>query len=413
MPRRRYYRRYGRRRYGRRRRYRKFNFVNRSSRSRITVKIKKSSMFAFKIKGGQQTSEVYTFSPWIENLSTNAVVQHVLQASTLATDAFQNYVDLYDEVKVDSVYYRFTITTPIPAGGMNALRIYSAWDRKGLHDDVYNTANYPGPVQLLSSPSASCSIMSNNTVNTISRYCRASDFFEKYAFTDASCLTQNVDLYGVASNSIFNSGWVKASSSFMPFSPMLMIMLESVNFVPQQNTDVWCALEMTTYYDFRNPKFGSSSQSKDLAVKAAVLPIDDDEGPPPSAPMKRSRPGPSGYTPGAKRVVDVDPSPEQPAIEIEDPVLCVNDAPGNPPPPKVDILGTAKKMYDAVSTPLSATAKFVKEHPIATGVAAGMAVVNYGLHRVQGALNREQEVAEQRAIDMDPVLRVFGNHEDF
>lgn len=268
-----------RRRYRRYRRYKRFyrrakNLINASSRSRVTIKARATYSDSFVIPAGQNFSGVVAFNPFVArnpNLSPQlANASGVYAMSTVDQPLVQNFCHMYDEIKVDSCVMKITVTSPIPTT-LQALRVWTAWDRHGCYNDTYAAATYPTSANIQTLPSANVVMLSNNTVNTFYRFCKASDFFEKFCFFDATQKVDTLMLYSLQVPACtYVEAWQQANANLISFSPTLFCCCESVNFAPTSNLLVNVSFEMTTYYTFRNPKYGQSSETAKLREKKKV-----------------------------------------------------------------------------------------------------------------------------------------------
>lgn len=260
LRRRRFYR--GRRKW---RRWKKRNLINATSRSRCTIKSRATFSNSLIIPQGENFSNVMCVNPFIARgpvSGTTLPADRFYPFSTIEQPLVMNFCQLYDEIKVDAVVLKITVTSPVPGGnGFDALRVWTGWDRKGTYQDTYYAAHVPTPTTVSTLPSCNVIMLSNNTINTFYRYCKASDFFEKFCFTDSTQLKTQARINDVyVNNCQLVESWLNGEAS-NSFSPTFYFCIESVNYAPTSNLGVNISFEMTTYYTFRNPKYGGSSQS--------------------------------------------------------------------------------------------------------------------------------------------------------
>lgn len=245
------------------RRWKKRNLINATSRSRCTIKSRATFSDGLVIAQGLNFSNVMCIHPFAVRgpvAGATAIADRFYPFSTVDQPLVKNFCNLYDEVKIDAVVFKITVTSPVPgANGFDALRVWTGWDRKGTYQDTYYATNVPTPTSVSALPSCNVIMLSNNTINTFYRYCKASDFFEKYCFIDSTQNTVPMHICGVdVPNCNIVESW--ASGGLTAFSPMFYLCIESVNYAPAANMTVNVAFEMTTYYTFRNPKYGASSE---------------------------------------------------------------------------------------------------------------------------------------------------------
>lgn len=293
-------------RYRRKRRYRKYRKykkyykrykkyikpINASSRSRCSIKSRAVYTDSWTIKAGNTDTEVFCFNPFVVSKSSNVPQTYsCLRFSTIDQPVVTNFCNLYDEMKIDGVMFKVTVTTPVGLGaGFDAMRVYSAWDRKGVPYDIRWLAKYPSLTDVEAMPSAVTTMMSNNTVNTFYRYCKASDFFEKFCWCDSTCSDQLLGIkhgngWSTDTNVYTNEAWLTSNANFIGFAPQFYIGMQTVNYAPTADMSINVAIEMTTYYSFRNPKFGASS---DDAAKRAVQSVSDVNGVSPEEAIMKS-----------------------------------------------------------------------------------------------------------------------------
>ena len=221
------------RRYKKYRKYRKYykrykkyiKPINASSRSRCTIKSRAQYSDAWTIKAGTTDTEVFVMSPWVvSNVHNVPRTYSAYRFSTIEQPVVKNFCNLYDEMKVDGVMIKVTVTTPVGIGaGFDAMRVYTAWDRKGVPYDIRWNDKYPSLTDIETMPSAATTMLSNNTVNTFYRYCKASDFFEKFCWMDATCSDQVLgikhDSAWYADTSCYlNEAWMTSNANFIGFA---------------------------------------------------------------------------------------------------------------------------------------------------------------------------------------------------
>lgn len=274
---RRYMRRYG---YGRRR-YRRRRFVNGSSKSTIRVKIPVSTVISF-TAAPAGTVWPSPLTPFEDVTAVGNVT------SALNSPLYQNYANLYDEVKCIGAKVVVSIGTPIGTSTIPNLTLVTAWDRRYGYEEPVPTFG-----ELNVSGSSQRAVAVNNSVAKLVRSCYASDLLEKAQWHDCTLVTNP------AIPLSHDEAWHAAGSNPNFFSPAMFI---GVSHGGDTNQTIKLLLDINYYFSFRNPKYGgSSSGNKDIPVRAASLVSMDEE---PRAGKVRLH-GRSGQTPPSKQPLSI------------------------------------------------------------------------------------------------------------
>lgn len=189
-------------------------------------------------------------------------------SSTWTEPVVQLYAQMYDEVKVDGIYYEITVTNVLGFEGLlNALRVYTCWDRKLTYNDTYYTdGRFPNASNIMTSGSVQTSTFGNNSVTTCYRACRASDFLEKYSFIDATTAAASGSVAGANCRFACNEGWFNAAAALSIFCPALMMCISNEADYPSADEIPFAiSIKQTCYYTFRCPKWagaGAAASSK-------------------------------------------------------------------------------------------------------------------------------------------------------
>lgn len=232
--------------------------INASSRSKCTIKTRVSSGYSVPIPANQNYTPVVCISPWWYKTNTYTgddaqIVNQILPYSTCGTDNYRYFCTMYDSVKVDGVYARITVQNVVGAGGaIAALNVYTAWDRQMNLDDLKADV-YPSFNKLRTLPSATCSIVSNNTGSTIYRYCKASSFMEKYCYLDSTQRDFQFPVYGYNVNLRGDEALKNGGGNWPGFCPALYICFETPHMTPQETFTVYYVVDFVTVYTFKNP----------------------------------------------------------------------------------------------------------------------------------------------------------------
>ena len=255
--------------------------VNLTSRSRVGIKAVDHFIGDMRVHGGTSYSDVFCINPFLVKLSPTNVPQTYgcYPTSTINSAVVNAYTKLYDEFKVDSIVVKITLTNIIGAGGaLNCVKFYTAWDRKGSIEDTKLLAKYPTVNDLEAMPSCQTAIIANNTTTSITRVCKASDFFEKYVFCDCTCsdydITMRADAtYSTAQRCYGADSYVQAGANMLMFCPTFYFGAETVNFVPSADAGLNIVVDTVVYYTFRNPKYAGSVDSSASKEKEVTVPV--------------------------------------------------------------------------------------------------------------------------------------------
>lgn len=239
---RRYYRRYGG--YARK-------FANGSSRSTIRVKVPIADVFT-------ATQAANTLGTPIQLIAHPFYDTAYLKTSALKSPLYQLYTQLYEEVKCIGAKVKVAVTSAVGGSDIPSLQIVTAWDRRlGSGEDSATNPNY---AQLLSYSTQQAVTAVNNSIAKLTRSCYASDLMEKAQWHDCSLL---------AASNIRDAAFLNANTNPNFFCPGLYIGFGVLNTTAQ--TGVNYSVDVTYYFAFRNPKYGSSaSAAKSVEMRAAM-----------------------------------------------------------------------------------------------------------------------------------------------
>lgn len=259
------YRRYRRRwlgRYYRRRRYYRRSYarryVNASSRSSIRCKCVVTGSTSLTSGYGDTLGSVFKIAPLLTQNASNP-------APLVSSPLFQAYQNLYEEMKLIGMKVQIAVTDQIGGSTLPSLQIYTAWDRR----HGYTEPDYTAP-EIKNSASGNVATALNNNVAKLSRSIYASDLIEKAQWFDS------MSAGNVVGGSI--SALISANTNPNFFCPEFFMCFGSPALDQSHEVGtVHFSISVTYYVAFRNPKFGSSSSSKDLPARTISIP-DDAQG---------------------------------------------------------------------------------------------------------------------------------------
>lgn len=235
---RRYGRRYYRRSYARR-------YVNGSSRSGLRMKCNQTVTVTAAAGHGDDATDaaITVINPYAAG--TKGVVNNSL---------YRAYADLYEETKMIGMKIVLSVTSQVGGIDTPSLQIYTAFDRR--HG---NSEAIPTVAQIKAAASSTVATALNNNVAKISRSIYASDLIEKAQWHDSSITAGAGD-----------AAWIASGANPNFFCPSCFIFFNSPSLAATHN--ITFSLSITYYVAFRNPKYGGSSSSKELASKQVTFP---------------------------------------------------------------------------------------------------------------------------------------------
>lgn len=279
-----YRRRYGRRSYYRLRRYRRRyrKFVNGSSRSRVRVKVPVTFSTSLTVAANAHLSEVLTVTPFYSNDTHTNKGKNALRGGLLSSPLFHAYGALYDAFKLDGMKVQVAITSAIgPGGSFPSLSCLTAWDRQFQPTDWDTSAHYPNAGNIRTASSFIASTALNNSITKLTRSSYASDLLEKAGFLDCDYSHATTTVNGEQNQDVyfFNSqGQNIATSRLPPYAPAFMFCIDTggnVNTAAPRDCEL--VVEIMYYVTFRNPKYGGSGSSAQVAAVPRYS-LDDDDG---------------------------------------------------------------------------------------------------------------------------------------
>lgn len=235
MPR--FYRRYRRRprRYVRRwfrRRFRRY--INGSSRSTVRIKVPVHFTASITQAGDADHTAVATFCPLDSSTSW---------ASVLGQTLYQNYANMYDEVKIIGMKCLINVSSPVGGAEIPSLQIYTGFDRRKAVAEAL-----PSFDELKASSTYQVATAVNNSVAKLQRSLYASDLLEKAQWHDATLS------FNPGTGVVTDLAYVSAANNPNFFVPALYVAF-AVPGVDTAKTITYTA-DLMYYFAFRNPKFG-------------------------------------------------------------------------------------------------------------------------------------------------------------
>lgn len=259
-----YRRRYYRRPYGRRyRRYYRRRFFGRgknvASNSRVNVVIPVDFTGQCRAAVGSNDTSTLSISPMATAAANiNHVGPEFLPVSLGDLAIYQNYAQMYDEFKVNSVDVTATMLNIVGAGGVRDVTVATCWDRKATILDIQQ--HYPNTAQVFTNPSAICKTFVNNERVTLTRRCYASDLLEKVSFVDTDYAQHPLTINGVTGNANQIDAWFNANGNVQFFAPCFYLACRLGVAAAGNPLDLYFRIEYKVNVTFRNPKYGGAAQ---------------------------------------------------------------------------------------------------------------------------------------------------------
>lgn len=211
-------------------------------------------------------TEPFIISPWLPGNSGSCALNSPL---------YLKYTELYDEVKCIGMKIKLAVVTPIGTSDVPSLQIMNTFDRRfGIAYDAVNHQfiydDMPNAAQLISSSNYNCVTAVNNSIAKIERSIYASDLLEKAQWHDCSCTTVTID-----SNQVLADKAVLAAGMNPNFFHPLFLVTFAVPNAGAVSKSITLTCDVTFYFAFRNPKYGSAPTS--AKIKSEPKTVDDDE----------------------------------------------------------------------------------------------------------------------------------------
>lgn len=179
---------------------------------------------------------------------------------------FDAYQHLYEEMKLIGMKVQICVTDQVGGATLPSLQIYTAWDR---HHGAGEAAFTPDECKNAASNNVATAL--NNNVAKLSRSIYASDLIEKATWFDSTPAGVNP---GAS-----NAAWNTAGANPNMFCPAFFMCFGSPALnAGSEVASVHFSVSVTYYVAFRNPRYGGSSNSKELPTRTVTFADDDDQG---------------------------------------------------------------------------------------------------------------------------------------
>lgn len=226
------------------------------------------------VSGGATNSAVFGFNPFFNsNRGEGTATRLNSYGSLIGNDLFTTYTNLYDEVKVNSVYIELAIANTV--GTSNAIKVVSSVDRHATLSDINQVANLS---QLSAAAESDCKMFTSLTYAKVSRYFRARDRQESTIFVDSSLGT--VQPEGTYTNAGLKE-FLENGNLYGAFNPLVRFGF-MVGAAPLAAATVGFQYRVLWNLTFRNPKYGQnvsfqrSMRSVGEGVDEVVKSVDDE-----------------------------------------------------------------------------------------------------------------------------------------
>lgn len=218
---------------------------------------------------------MHIVSPFVVNITPAATQESTFFTHWLAGDTlFRTYSNLYDQMKIEKLGYKFTAIDTIGNGGqLGAVRMICAWDRYSNYRELY-TGQRPLVQNLMMMAGTRSAMFANNSRVKMYVTVRPSDLQERSMWFDVDPVEYQVQAasMGIANNQNFRTlaPWTLTGSSG-PFFPCLYVALYS----PIANgtaAAIPINIMMDTYctVSFRNPKYSYEATNRALPQQITV-----------------------------------------------------------------------------------------------------------------------------------------------
>lgn len=214
--------------------------------------------------------------------TTNQTKIDLSRCSLMESYLYRTYTRIYDQVKINAVSVSIGLLEGVGIGGsLNALRIYTNWDRDLTFEEIAGTASPTTPEELATGSESQNQLVVNNSRQVFRRYCAARDLQERTTYHDCSytfhqktntagspSYVMNEGYYGDDVWAPLNSGTTGTATAAITygqsgstgFVPALMMAVWSPSTF-NANRSISVSLKVTYSVTFRMPKFGLSSSS--------------------------------------------------------------------------------------------------------------------------------------------------------
>lgn len=266
--------------------------------AQFTCRIPIEDVVNFKIPATTSASDPHQWSNLIctcpyAMFTTNQTKMDFSKGSLMSSYLYRTYTRIYDQVKVNAVSVSIGVMEGIGIGGLNAVRLYTNWDRDLTFEEIAPDNVVPTTPEELATGSESQSyLLVNNSKQTFRRYIVARDVQERTTFHDCSYKIHNKQ---TASTSVLNEGYygdevyAPLLSGIATGGPSMAVSYGhsgNCGFVPSLAMAIWSpatfnaersipvSLKVTYSVTFRMPKFGlssSSPSSKLLAMRTDAV----------------------------------------------------------------------------------------------------------------------------------------------
>lgn len=250
--------------------------VNRTSRSGMLVALRDTDALTFSQAPAANYTNTHILNPFVVNITPAAGKQEdVFNIHLAGQTLFRTYCNLYDQMKIEKIGYKFTAIDVIGNGGqVGAVRLICAWDRCSYYRDLY-TGNRPLVQNLIAMPGSRSAMFANNSRVKMYVTCHASDLQERSSWFDVDPVEVTVTAAssGWPANQIFRClPPFAATGSPGPFFPTLYVAM----YVPIANgtaaaipinimVDTYCTIS------FRNPKYSYEATTSKAIPQQVTL----------------------------------------------------------------------------------------------------------------------------------------------
>lgn len=228
----------------------------------FSMTVPMENIFTVNFLAGQFNSVVQCIEPFYFNPS--AASPELLCCPLIQSQLYRTYAQLYDDVKIDWCSYEISILDPIGGESYNAVRLWTAVDRRVTKNDVSDINQAPTAPQIRNMSSAQGTMFVNNSRAVVRRYIAASDLGERITYHDCSFNTT-----AAPNISFVDHAWYDGNNNITFFCPGLWFFIESTVSTGSTraiSVSVKCKYGVT----FRNAKFGLAVTGNAGPKSAAV-----------------------------------------------------------------------------------------------------------------------------------------------
>lgn len=234
---------------------------------RFTISIPIEGFGSVPIGATSYNSTPCGFTPFLStNRAAGTPTKVNTMGSLIGSNLFSTYCNLYDEVKLNSVYLEVAVTG-LPES-KQAVKVVTCVDRHATIDDIDTFYSVPN---MLGSAECDSKMFTSLTYAKVSRYFRARDRQENTIFVDSTLGTVEM-LPGTVN--VYTNGGIKEfldnGNLYGALNPLI-----SLGFVLGSATTAASTISfqyrVVWNLTFRNPKYGASSASRGVSdVKGDV-----------------------------------------------------------------------------------------------------------------------------------------------